>query len=375
MGVDIILNTRLNFEVARGIGLDLNGPLDTGGAKRGADMATAAEAREWAQTHLRGIADSLITPFSGTDGDDIDYEALRTLVRYCLVDLDHDGLWLVSGLAEWWALTIDERKKVAEVSIDEARKVKSSAFLQVCTIGLSAKDTVDLTLHAQDIGADIVYLQNPVMEVHGGQGILDFFRYVADRTDIALGMFNSPSSGYEMSPAEVVRIAEELPAMCAMKDASTLPGHGMAVSRMAPQALVVWDVSSPLAPTYNSGYVQAGLQAPCMLGGMAYLTETPADKRFTNWFNLVLESKLDEARDYYFSADIDGPVSHGLTYTQLPQRPGYWTHWGSAFKYSAELLGLPVGDYPYSRPPQLKLSEEQQARIEDAYLRSGLIQA
>ena len=27
------------------------------------------------------------------------------------------------------------------------------------------------------------------MEVHAGEGVLRFFQYVADRTDIALGMF------------------------------------------------------------------------------------------------------------------------------------------------------------------------------------------
>ncbi len=338
-------------------------------------MATASEARPWAQQHLRGIADSLITPFSGPDGDDIDDDALRALVRYCLVDLDHDGLWLVSGLAEWWALTLEERKHVAEITVDEARTVKPSAFLQLCTIGLSAKDTVELTLHAQSIGADIVYLQNPVMEVHGGPGILSFFKYVAERTDIALGMFNSPSSGYELTPAEVVRIAEEIPAMAAIKDASSSAGHGAAVAKLAQGALVVWDVSSPMITSYNAGNVARGLQAPCLIGADAYLNETPSDKRFTNWFNLVLEGKLDEAVAYVESADLEGPGSHGLTYTQLPERPGYWTHWGSAFKYEASLLGLAVGDYPYSRPPQLRLTDEQKASIKDAYVRSGLIEA
>jgi 4-hydroxy-tetrahydrodipicolinate synthase len=338
-------------------------------------MARAREAREWAQTHLRGIGDSLITPFKGPDGDEVDDEALRALVRYCLVDLDHDGLWLVSGLAEWWALTIDERKRVAEVAVEEARRVKPSAFLQVCTVGLSAKDTVELTKHAQDIGADIVYIQNPVMEAHGGPGMLEFFKYVANRTDIALGMFNSPSSGYEMTPAEVARVAEEIPAMCAIKDPATTPGHGIAVSKLVPGMLVVWDVSANPAALYNAGYVQAGLQSPCMLGANVYLTETPSDRRFTNWFNLVLEGKLEEAIRYYFNANVDGPGSHGLTYTQVPERPGYWTHWGSAFKYCAHLLGLPAGDYPYSRPPQLKLTEEQKARIKDAYARSGLIES
>ena len=41
------------------------------------------------------------------------------------------------------------------------------------------------------------------MEVHGGEGVLRFFQYVADRTDIALGMFNSPSSGYVLTAAEM----------------------------------------------------------------------------------------------------------------------------------------------------------------------------
>jgi 4-hydroxy-tetrahydrodipicolinate synthase len=338
-------------------------------------MARANEAREWAQTHLRGIADSLITPFSGEDGDEIDLDAYRSLVRYCLVDLDHDGLWLTSGLAEWWALTMQERKTLAEVAVEEARRVKPSAFLQVCTVALSAKDTVELTRHAQDIGADICYIQNPVMEAHGGKGMLDFFKYVADRTDIALGMFNSPSSGYEMTPAEIARIADEIPAMCAIKDPATIAGHGIAVSRLVPGQLVMWDVSGDSTASYLAGYVQAGIQGPCILGGMAYLTETPGDKRFTHWFNLVLEDKLEEARTYYFSADVEGPGSHGLTYTQLPERPGYWTHFGSAFKYCAQLLGLPVGDYPHSRPPQLKLTDDQKARIKAAYVNSGLIAA
>ena len=46
-------------------------------------MVTAAEAKEWAREHLRGNCSSLYTPFSGRDGDEIDYAALRALVRHC----------------------------------------------------------------------------------------------------------------------------------------------------------------------------------------------------------------------------------------------------------------------------------------------------
>jgi hypothetical protein len=45
-------------------------------------VATAGEARAWARGALRGIGDSLYTPFCGDDGDDIDWDAYRTLVHH-----------------------------------------------------------------------------------------------------------------------------------------------------------------------------------------------------------------------------------------------------------------------------------------------------
>jgi len=336
-------------------------------------MARANEAREWAHAKLTGTADSLYTPFSGKDGDDIDYDAYRAVVRYCLGDLDHDGLWITSGLSEWWALTMDERKRLVEVTVDEAKKVKPSAFIQACTMAMNAKDTVELTLQAQDAGADICYLQNPVMEAHGGPGMLEFFKYVADRTDIALGMFNSPSSGYEMTAAEIARVANEIPAMCAIKDASVAGGNGMIVGQLAPGALVYWDVWAGPA-SYFAGWVQLGWQSPCSLGGSNYLLEKPGTKG-GGWMDLVLEGKLEDAREHWL-ATATAPNAGGamaLTYTRVPERPDYWTHWGSAFKYCAHLNGLPVGDYPHSRPPQLKLTDDQKAQIKAAYVNAGLI--
>jgi 4-hydroxy-tetrahydrodipicolinate synthase len=334
-------------------------------------LVQARDARDWAKEHLRGVCDSLYTPFSGRDGDEVDYEALRFVVRYALGDLDHDGLWLTSGLAEFWALTTDERKRIAEVTIEEARQVKPNAIIQVATVASSAKETVELTLHAQDLGADLCYLQNPFMETHGGEGTLEFFKYVADRTDIGLGMFNSPCSGFELTPAECARIANEVPAVCAIKDAAETPAHhGVILAGLAPE-LVTWGID---IMEYHAGMLQRGLQSPCLLGATAYLSETPSDRRQSEWFNLVLEGKVVEAAEYYYSAGVGTSGSHGLSYTcDLPSRPGYYTHWGSAFKYSASLLGLPVGDYPHSRPPQLKLSEQDKHKIEDAYIRSGLI--
>ena len=52
-----------------------------------------------------------------------------------------------------------------------------------------------------------------------------------------------------------------------------------------------------------------------------------------------------------------------------------YTHWGSAFKAAAHELGLPVGSYARSRPPQPPLPEVQKAAIRSAYRAIGLVQA
>ena len=104
-------------------------------------MANAKDARQWARTALHGIGNSLYTPFSGKDGDDIDWEAYRTLVRYCVGALGHPMLWVTSGLAEFWSLTTDERKKLLEIAVEEARALNPDVVVQACTTtsGFSAR--------------------------------------------------------------------------------------------------------------------------------------------------------------------------------------------------------------------------------------------
>ena len=77
----------------------------------GLEMAHAAEARTWSPGALRGMIDSLYTPFSGPGGEEIDEQALRALVAHCLGALDHDGIWVGGLVGEYWALSTAERKR------------------------------------------------------------------------------------------------------------------------------------------------------------------------------------------------------------------------------------------------------------------------
>lgn len=333
-------------------------------------MPTASEARAWAHSALRGIGDSLYTPFCGVDGDDIDWDAYRALVRYCVGDLRHSMLWLTSGVGEFWSLTIPERKRLLETAIEEARAINPDVVIQSCTAALSAKDCLELTLHAQDAGADIVYIQTPMMELHGGEGVLKFFRYIGDRSDIALGMFNSPSSGYVLSAAEGARIAEAVPAVCATKEGAFRPGNSRLLQELAPE-LVIWECDTTV---YRAGWLRAGVVGPAQLGTTGYLYETPQRRVLAEYWDLVWNEKLVEAMDFAVESGLGQfGVDTMSWFTCYPGRPDYFTHWGGAFKYAASLLGLPIGDYPHSRPPQAELPAAAQQQIRGAYRRFGLI--
>jgi 4-hydroxy-tetrahydrodipicolinate synthase len=66
-------------------------------------------------------------------------------------------------------------------------------------------------------------------------------------------------------------------------------------------------------------------------------------------------------------------LDRGSWYIRYPGRPEYFTHWGGAFKYAASVLGLPIGSYPHSRPPQAVLPDEAKTQIRAAYQRLGLL--
>ena len=151
-----------------------------------------------------------------------------------------------------------------------------------------------MTQHAEAAGADICYLQTPPMEVHGGEGVLRFFQYVAERTDIALGMFNSPSSGYVLTPEDSARIANEVPAVCATKEGTLEYWRSKATHALAP-SLVIWECDTIV---YRVGWLEQGIVGPAQLGTAGYLHETPDKPILTAYWNLIWEGRIAEAIEH-----------------------------------------------------------------------------
>jgi 4-hydroxy-tetrahydrodipicolinate synthase len=330
-------------------------------------VVTSADAKEWAREHLRGNCSSLYTPFSGPDGDEIDYQAIRTLVRYLLGHLDQDGLWLTGGIGEFWALTTDELKEVVRVAIEEARAVKPKALIQVMSSTGNAKLTVELTRHAQALGADICYVMTPCFECSGKPGVYEFLRYVTDRTDGPIGLFNSHATGLVLTPQECTDLYRAFPAVCGLKNGLLDAEHSLAIHRLAPE-MVLWEAA-------DEAGIRLGIPHPGALGAALYLYEVPGKLLFREHRDLLLDGDFERAGKFAAESGLAGIRAATKRFQSHPARPGTFTHWGAGFKYGASVLGLPVGDYPHSRPPQTAFPDDLKGPVRDAFLAAGFINA
>jgi 4-hydroxy-tetrahydrodipicolinate synthase len=332
-------------------------------------MATAAEARDWAPTALRGMIDSLYTPFSGPGGESVDEEALRGLVRHCIGALDHDGIWVGGLVGECWALSTAERRRILEIGIEEARAIKPDALIEACPASMNILETVELAQHAAATGADICFLFPPFFEARSFDAMREVLAYVTARTDIALGLFNTHAAGWILTPEQCARLADEFPAICAVKNGMFRPSHSAALHRLAPE-LVIWECDM-LA--YRGGFLRRGITTAGILGGSAYLYELPDNHLYSEQWDLLVSDKLSEAIDHWYDAGLDDLVTSlhrafGASNVEAPDTP-----WGSAFKSAADELGLPVGDYPRSRPPQPPLPPEMRDAVREAYRAVGFL--
>jgi 4-hydroxy-tetrahydrodipicolinate synthase len=122
---------------------------------------------------------------------------------------------------------------------------------------------------------------------------------------------------------------------------------------------------------YEAGWYQDGIVGPAQLGTSGYLFEAPDDLWYSRYWQLIVDGALDDARALWRER-LAQFAERGSWMTNYPGRPDYFTHWGEAFKLAASVIGLPIGDYPYSRPPQARLPEEGRQQIIAAYESSGI---
>ena len=150
---------------------------------------------------IQGALTAMVTPFR--DGA-VDYDRLAANVRY-QIEQGIDGLVPVGTTGESPTLSHDEHRKVIQTVVEVAAgKVKVVAG----TGSNATSEALELTAHAQSVGADAALMVNPYYNKPTQEGLYRHFMTVADAVDLPIVLYNIPGrTGITMEPATVARLA------------------------------------------------------------------------------------------------------------------------------------------------------------------------
>lgn len=185
-----------------------------------------------AMPDLRGIFPIVYTPFDAQGR--IDEEDLGRLVDYMIAAGTH-GLAAVGGASECHKLAVPERKWLAERTIAFAR---GRVPVIVGTSATNTAESVELSRHAQEIGAKAVFLTPPLFGGQSPESLKYHYGQVSGAVSIPIMVQDARVS---VSPAQVLRLAESFPNVCYVKEEAPLDsGHRISeIKRLKPELKVL----------------------------------------------------------------------------------------------------------------------------------------
>ncbi|MCX6121870.1 MAG: 4-hydroxy-tetrahydrodipicolinate synthase [Ignavibacteriales bacterium] len=183
-----------------------------------------------AQTKFRGTATAIITPFT-KDGS-IDETALRRFVDFQIKG-SVEALVPLGTTGEYSTLSMKEQQRVIEIVIEQANgRVKIFA-------GAGSNNTAEViekARFAKQAGADAALIVGPYYNKPTQNGYFQHFKAVADAVDIPIIVYNVPgrTSG-NIEAATVLKMAEEIPNVVMVKEASCNMAQVMEIARNKPK--------------------------------------------------------------------------------------------------------------------------------------------
>jgi len=314
------------------------------------------EAKDAARAQFRGLWAAITTPFTAEYA--LDEAGLRSNMHYFTDRLRVDGIFCAGTMGEFWALTKEERKRVVEIVVEEARgKCRVIAH----TGHHSPDEVIDLTRHAQDVGADFAIVINPYYPPASDEMIYQWFEYVAARVDIGIWMFDTSFSGVALSPQLTARIAG-IENVCGIKVSRPLD-HYAQVQKLCGDKIVMSHPSEALWFKLMRDYgakVHMSSAAP-------YLIQTPDRPLMRDYTELALRGSFAEAE----------AVSRSLAPLRETQEKWMREPWLkqkiipiACLKAWTEMLGLAGGPV---RPPLPQFPSEERRTLRSEVEHCGLL--
>ena len=164
---------------------------------------------------FQGTGTAMITPFD--EDMNVDYQSLKKFTRF-QVDEGINALIVLGTTGEAPTINEDERKKIIETVVNE---VNGKIPVIVGTGTNDTKKVVELNKSAEKLKVDGLLIVNPYYNKGTQQSLIEHYKYISERTDLPILLYNVPSrTGMNILPETAVTISEQCKNVIGIKEAS-----------------------------------------------------------------------------------------------------------------------------------------------------------
>jgi 4-hydroxy-tetrahydrodipicolinate synthase len=318
------------------------------------------DAKAYSRKHMRGIWAAAATPFKH-DTLAIDEDGLRRNIRHWLDDLGIDGLFIAGKQGEFFSMSLDERKRVMKIAVEETQATKARTGGNAPQTIMSASDqnldtVIELARYAQSIGGDYIVVHAPTLHFHDAHDecVMAYYNYISSKVDIGMALWSHPDNGFLMSPQLCSRLAD-IENVVAIKYSVPREMY-VELTKLAGDRILV---STASEKEWLDNILELGWQL-YLCSSPPYTLQTQVDLRMRAYTDLAFAGKAAEAKAVWEGLQ---PVRHAISGTKPKEKP--YAHQ----KYWQELLGQVGGPV---RRPLLELTDAEKAATRAAFETCGL---
>jgi 4-hydroxy-tetrahydrodipicolinate synthase len=313
-------------------------------------------AKQAARERFHGLWAAMTTPF--TAADEIDDQALVDDIDRLADVLLVDGVFCTGVMGEFWALAGPERRQAVETIVEAS----SGRFPVLAHTGShSARDTIALTRHATDVGADFAVIINPYYPVASEEGLQRWFVTVLNSVDIGVWLFDTSYSGVSLPLSLIDRLAD-LENVCGIKVGHDHAWYLEVLALVGDRILVC----EPNETVWLENMRDHG-QTVFMSSAAPFLYQNASWQPMREYTELALNGEFDKAAE--ISATLDPVRALGTKWLH-----GRWARDRvnpvPCIKEWAGLLGMSGGAV---RPPLTGLTDAERTELTRDLAAAGLI--
>ncbi|MGX8701243.1 dihydrodipicolinate synthase family protein [Caproiciproducens sp.] len=152
-------------------------------------------------TDIKGVIPATMTFFD--KDENIDEKRTRGIIEF-LLGAGVDGLYLTGSTGECFTMSLEERKQVVEIVMDQV-KGRVPVIVHVGDIG--TKKSIELAKHAEAVGVDAISSVPPFYWNFSPDNIYHYYEDIARSTSLPMIVYNIQLAGI-MDKNMLLRIAE-----------------------------------------------------------------------------------------------------------------------------------------------------------------------